>query len=55
MTWEYVDFGLGLEGKIVDRFISDGNYESTVLMTNSAGKVLLDVRSTQSRMKKPAK
>ena len=55
MTWEYVDFGIGLKGKIVDRFISDGKYESTVLMKNSTGKVVLDVRSTQTRMKKPAK
>ena len=55
MTWEYVDFGAGLEGKIVDRFVGDGKYESTVLMNNSAGKVLLDLRSTHTRMKKPAK
>ena len=54
MTWEYVDFGAGLEGRIVDRFISDAEYESTVLMKDSTGKVLLDVRSTQTRMKKPA-
>ncbi len=55
MTWEYIDFGAGLKGSIVDRFISDGKYESTVLMKDSTGKVLLDVRSTQTRMKKPAR
>ena len=55
MTWEYVDFGAGLQGRIVDRFIGDGKYESTVLMKDSAGKVLLDLRSTQTRMKNPAK
>jgi len=51
MTWEYVDFGAGLKGEIVDRFISDARYESTVLLKDSTGKVLLDVRSTQTRMK----
>ena len=55
MTWESVDFGAGLQGRIVDRFTGGGKYESTVLMKNSAGKVLLDVRSVQTRMKKPAK
>ena len=55
MTWEYIDFGAGLKGRIVDRFIRDGKYESTVLMKDSTGKVLLDVRSTQTRMKKPAR
>lgn len=55
MTWEYVDLGAGLKGRIVDRFVGDGKYESTVLMKDSAGKVLLDVRSRQTRVKKPAK
>ncbi len=55
MTWEYIDFGAGLKGRIVDRFISDGKYESTVLMKDGTGKVLLDVRTTQTRMKKPAR
>ena len=55
MTWEYIDFGAGLKGSIVDRFISDRKYESTVLMKDSTGKVLLDVRSTQTRMEKPAR
>lgn len=55
MTWEYIDFGAGLKGRIVDRFISDGKYESTVLMKDGTGKVLLDVRSTQTRIKKAAR
>lgn len=54
MTWDYVDFGAGLKGKIVDRFFSDGKYESTVFMEDSSGNVLLDVRSTQKRVEKPA-
>ena len=49
MTWEYVDFGAGLAGRIVDRFFSGGKYESSVLMKGSSGKVLLDVRSTKTR------
>ena len=55
MTWEYVDFGAGLKGKIVDRFVSDGKNESKLLMEDSRGNVLLDVRSTQTRVKQPAR
>ncbi len=49
MTWKYVDFGAGLEGKIVDRFISDDKYESTVILKDRRGAVLLDVRSEHVR------
>ena len=49
MTWKYVDFGAGIEGKIVDRFTSDGKYESTVMMKDRAGTVLLDIRSEHVR------
>ena len=55
MTWEYVDFGVGIKGKIVDRFISDGKYESTVILKDRAGTVLLDIQSEQVRTKEPAK
>ncbi len=55
MTWEYVDFGAGLKGKIVDRFVSDGKNESKLPMEDSRGNVLLDVRSTQTRVKQPAR
>lgn len=53
MTWEYVDFGAGLRGKIVDRFFSGGKYESSLRMEDSSGNVILDVRSTLSRVKTP--
>ena len=52
MTWKYVDFGIGIEGKIVDRFTSDGKYESTVMMKDRAGTVLLDIRSEHVRTEK---
>ena len=55
MTWKYIDFGAGLKGRIVDRFVSDEIYESTVLMMDGTGKMLLDVRSTHTRMKKPSR
>ena len=54
MTWKYVDFGGGLEGKIVDRFISDGKYQSTVILKDRAGTLLLDIRSELVRTGKPA-
>ncbi|MCY3758637.1 MAG: hypothetical protein OXG96_13025 [Acidobacteria bacterium] len=49
MTWKYVDFGAGIEGKIVDRFTSGGNYESTVMLKDRAGTVLLDIRAEHVR------
>ncbi|MDE2665422.1 MAG: hypothetical protein OXI69_04670 [Acidobacteriota bacterium] len=54
MTWKYVDFGAGVEGKIVDRFTSDGKYESTVMMKDRAGTVLLDIRAEHVRTGKQA-
>ena len=54
MTWTYVDFGVGIEGKIVDRFISDEKYESTVLLKDRAGTALLDIRSEHVRTRKQA-
>lgn len=54
MTWKYVDFGVGIEGKIVDRFISDGKYESTVFLKDRSGNVLLDIQSEHVRARKPA-
>ena len=51
MTWKYVDFGAGIEGKIVDRFTS-GKYESTVILKDRAGTVLLDIRGEHVRTRK---
>ena len=55
MTWEYVDFGAGIEGRIVDRFINDGKYQSTLILKDRTGNVLLDIQSEHVRTKKPAK
>ena len=52
MTWEYVDFGFGIKGKVVNRFISDGKYESTLVLKDSTGNVLLDIQSEHTRTKK---
>ena len=49
MRWQYVDFGFGLAGSIEDRFISADRYESTVVLKDSAGNVLLDVRTDHAR------
>ena len=49
MRWQYVDFGVGVAGTIEDRFISADRYESTVVMTDGAGNVLLDIRVDFSR------
>ena len=55
MAWEYVDFGIGLKGKIVNRFISDEKYESTLVLKDSTGNVLLDIQSEHTRMEKQAR
>ena len=55
MTWEYVDFGVGIEGRIVDRFINDGKYESTLILKDRTGNALLDIQSEHVRTRKPAK
>lgn len=49
MTWKYVDFGGGKKGGIVDRFINDGNYESTFFLKDRTGNVLLDVETAHVR------
>ena len=54
MTWKYVDFGGGIEGKIVDRFISDGKYQSTLILKDRTGNVLLDIQSEHVRTQKQA-
>ncbi len=54
MRWAYVDFGLGIKGRIVNRFLSQGKYESTLVMKDSKGNVLLDIQSEHTRTKKQA-
>lgn len=54
MTWKYVDFGVGIEGKMVDRFTSGGKYQSTVILKDRAGAVLLDIHSEHVRTRKQA-
>lgn len=49
MTWKYIDFGLGIEGKIVDRFTGDDRCETTLILKDSQGNVLLDFQSQLTR------
>ncbi len=55
MEWVYIDFGFGITGKIVDRFTSGVKYESTLVMKDSKGNVLLDIRTEYVRSKKQIK
>ena len=53
MTWEYVDFGMGVKGKMVDNFIAEGEYQTTLVMEDSSGRLLfLDTHTTLTRMDK---
>ena len=49
MTWKYVDFGLGLEGEIVNRFTGADKYETTLVLKDSQGNVLLNIVSEHTR------
>ncbi len=55
MEWGYIDFGLGITGKIVDRFTSGVKYESTLVMKDGKGNMLLDIRTEYARAKKQTK
>ncbi len=52
MEWVYIDFGIGITGKIVDRFTSGVKYESTLVMKDGKGNVLLDIRTEYVRSRK---
>lgn len=53
MTWKYMDFGLGLEGEIVNRFSGYEKYVTTLFLKNSQGNLLLDIRSQHTRIADP--
>lgn len=53
MTWKYMDFGLGMKGKIVNRFSGDAKYETTLILKDSQGNLLLDIRSQHTRIADP--
>ena len=55
MTWDYVDFGIGIQGKIVNRFLSDEEYGSTLVMKDGTGNLLLDIQSEHTRTEKQAR
>ena len=51
MTWEYVDFGMGIKGKMVDSFTSEGEYQTMTVMEDNSGRLLfLDTHATYTRM-----
>ena len=53
MTWKYMDFGQGIWGNIVNRFSSDVKYETTLILKDSKGNMLLDIRSQHTRIGGP--
>ena len=52
MTWKYMDFGSGIEGKIVNRFSGEGKYETMLVMKDNMGNLLLKFQSEHTRMNK---
>ena len=50
MTWKYMDFGVGVEGEIINRFTGVDKYETTLVLRDSQGNELLDIRSQHTRI-----
>ncbi len=55
MTWNYVDFGAGVSGKIVDHFPGDEKWHQTVILKDNRENVLLDIEVERTRTKQQAK
>jgi len=55
MTWRYVDFGVGITGKILDHFPNDGKWVQTVILKDKIGSVLLDIQVERTRTKQQTK
>jgi hypothetical protein len=55
MTWESVDFGEGITGKIVDRFTGDGKWHQTIILKDKKNNVLLDSQVERTRTKQQPK
>jgi hypothetical protein len=55
MTWEYVDFGAGITGRIVDHFIGEGKWKQSVILKDKKGDVLLNIRVERTRTKQQTK
>ena len=44
LTWEYVDFGTGVAGELVEHFTAEKERSSTLVMKDKKGKLLLDIK-----------
>lgn len=49
MTWDYVDFGSGITGKIVDHFDGNGKWHQTVILKDEEKNILLDIQVERMR------
>lgn len=50
MTWKYVDLGTGITWEVVEKFITDKKYESTLIMDLDGTKPL-DVKTICTQIK----
>jgi len=55
MAWKYVDFGVGIKGKIVDHFTGDGKWHQTVILEDKKENVLLDIQVEHRRTEQQTK
>ena len=49
ITWEYVDFGIGAVGNIVDHFTAQKEWVSSLVMKDKKGNLLLDVETKHNK------
>ena len=49
LTWEYVDFGIGVVGGLVDHFTAEKKWVSTLVMKDKKGNLLLDVQTEHNK------
>ena len=51
MTWNYVDFGVGITGQLVERFIAEDKYLISIGMKDVHGESFLDCHIERTRTK----
>ena len=51
LTWEYVDFGTGVAGELVEHFTAEKEWLSTLVMKDKKGKLLLNVQAKHNLLK----
>ena len=49
ITWQYVDFGIGVMGHLVDHFTAQKDWTSRLVMKDKEGNLLLDIQTEHDK------